>query len=439
MYVYTNSKVLSASQKNDEKKWYEEQFEDVDMEESMSEDEGGEDHGHGEETQERDPLFHDEHDAEYNMFNLVDEPPLNPHHNDEDFEADPLDVYNFQADEDDYECDEGVPSNATFVDGTRVLNSENVLAHSRDTNVAIEERNGTTIIIDGTSTLDEFVSISKCPSPIVVQAEGLDKQNDMEDSGVKVDQNVGDTSVAFVEVLACKNSNFASIEKAKARGVATHVDAGLMESASPMSFENGKGKKPLVRDPTLPPRSGPPRILTKTGKAFIAPSEDPVDDQTLEAMFGRRSLKSSDRTSLSLDVDGIIIPSGSKARQPESKKARSKRIMDAFATSPTKRQTLGRTPLDVCEPLSQSKVKPIHGFEKGIGKSLLRVRDMVKEPKKGKHKRLRATKQISGRKEQPVHSSSDSMESTSNEEDSEWDSRGHSSGAEVRGDVDYKP
>ena len=108
--------------------------------------------------------------------------------------------------------------------------------------------------------------------------------------------------------------------------------------------------------------------------------------------------------------------------------------MQPFVTSPTKRLNVGRTPLDTYEVSSKRKMKTIPSLKEGIGKSILRAK---MEKKTGRSMRSLTSTQVQGVK--IVQSSSNDMEETSSDEDKGWGTRCDSSGAEVKGDSDYKP
>ena len=112
-----------------------------------------------------------------------------------------------------------------------------------------------------------------------------------------------------------------------------------------------------------------------------------------------------------------------------------KRVMEPFAISPSKKQNASRTPLDACQPDSRMKIKPVRSLCEGIGKSLLRA----KKEKKEKTRRSSASKEQHDKRRRSIQSSSDDMEDTSNDKDAGWETRGETSGAEVKGDSDYKP
>ena len=407
VYVYSNSKVVAASKEHDEKKWYEENMESEDSEAPSLDDEDGED---GE------PVFDDGDDTDYNTDNVYDETLGSPNWNNEDVGVIPRDVYEFQSDEDNCGVDEDVPPIGRYVNGTGYLSSQNILADTEDTHVQVAKTNVATFVNDETPLMDEVIRIPKSPSVEVAATEENDKNNDKGGCEVKVHVNVENTSIEVVEVLARKKSGAQKIEQGKSRD----VDLCLMESRGSMLPRNDEGMHQSCSDDDK--------------------------DKTLEEMFGRRSshppqclLKSSNPTTQLLNIGKVIIQGGSGPSQPMVKKFEKvvrKRVMEPFAISPSKKQNASRTPLDACQLDSRMKIKPIRSLREGIGKSLLRA----KKEKKGKIRRSSASKeQHDGRRRRSIQSSSDDMEDTSNDEDAGWETRGETSGAEVKGDSDYKP
>jgi len=171
---------------------------------------------------------------------------------------------------------------------------------------------------------------------------------------------------------------------------------------------------------------------------------DDDKDETLASMFVKHrghppqhSMKSSSQTSQFLNAMQLVIHGVPKAgilEVEDSIKARKKIIMQPFATSPTKRPNVGRTPLDTCQLYSEKKMKTIPSFKKGIGKSILKAK---REKKIGRSMRSLTCTQVQGVK--IVQSLSNDMEDTSGNEDNKWGTKCDNSGAEVKGDSDYKP
>jgi hypothetical protein len=134
----------------------------------------------------------------------------------------------------------------------------------------------------------------------------------------------------------------------------------------------------------------------------------------------------------------LIIQGAPKAeisQGEDSIKARKKRMMQPFATSPSKRPNVGRTPLDTYQVGSKKKMKTIPSLKEGIGKAILRAK---MEKKTGRSMRSLTSTQVQ-KGVKIVQSSSNDMEETSSDEDDRWGTRCESSGAEVKGDSDYKP
>jgi len=103
----------------------------------------------------------------------------------------------------------------------------------------------------------------------VAQAEGNVIHNDKGRCGVKVQMNVGNTSIESIGILASKSSQEPSIENDKPYEVEKNVDPYLMGSKSPMLVCNGKGKKQLMQDLQLPPCSSPSHVLFRTSSTTL--------------------------------------------------------------------------------------------------------------------------------------------------------------------------
>jgi len=142
--------------------------------------------------------------------------------------------------------DEDVPSIAKYIDGVRFISRKKLLANREDTNVQIAKRNGTIVANDGIPQIDEVIAIPKSPSIAMAQAKENDKHNDKGGCRLKVQINVGNTSVESIGILVSKNSGDSSIENDKSYKVGKNVDPRLKGSGSLILVCNGESKKQLV-------------------------------------------------------------------------------------------------------------------------------------------------------------------------------------------------
>jgi len=141
VYVYINSKVIAASKKNNEKKWYHENVELEDSDYLVEEEEND---------------FHDfDHDAndasnamENDIHHLDDDLLESSNHNNEEFGAFEQNVFEFGSNEDNGRYNEDVVPIARFMDGNGLLNNKNIL-RGNDAHEEIAEMNGTTVDNDG--------------------------------------------------------------------------------------------------------------------------------------------------------------------------------------------------------------------------------------------------------------------------------------------------
>ena len=323
---------------------------------------------------------------------------------------------------------------------------------------------------------DEFLQNSKCTSMAKGQVQENEEHNGKEGCEFNVQMNVGNGSIQSIVVLANKNRGEPSIENDKASEVQKSVDHSLMRDCkNPLSLDNDEGKKEVIQDPQVARCSGLPRAVCKTasigldgsgssdiGRRLVKiskeiqpritsnqanlPCTDVEEDETLAEMLIRESghapprplIKSSAPTTLSLNAMKVTIQRGAKAVKLEaqhSMKSKNKRKMQPFAVSPMKRQNLGRTPLDACLSFSKWKLRTVPSLKEDRAKAILRVK---KEKREGKLRRSTTSRQVQEEEVPIQNSSSENMEDTS-DEDVEWGSKGDCSGAEVKGDSDYKP
>ena len=470
VYVYTNSKVVAASKENDEKKWYEENVESEDSDCLVEEEENDMYDSDGESSD-----ASDANDAMENNMHHVDEDVLeSPNRDNEDLGAFERDVFEFASDEDNGRHDEDELPLARFLNGDRLLNSENILRDTDGGHVKMVGMNGTTIDNGGECKIDEQTPIPKSPSNALAQAEENELTNEEARCEVDVEMKAGKQSVGSIKVQANNSGREPNIDNINPDGGRRNVHPFFLGSKTPNLVHNGEGKKHLLRNIQLPPRSGgtvasralfgsgsttlngsgsshlgkqplsiAKEMLPSSDRTFVVVScSDSDRDETLGAMLAKQAARQLNcsteivhRKPQSVNAKEVIIQGGPEAKKlvvKEPLKANNKRVMQPFAISPMKKQNVGRTPLDEGETLPKRKMKDVHGNEESFGKAILRAK---KAKMHDNPRRCREGRQEKGRK----IPQSDEEEDTSSDEDVGYYSRGDSSGAEVKGDSDYMP
>ena len=350
--------------------------------------------------------------------------------------------------------EDNLPSLARYADGTGFLNSDNILSREANRNVVAEA-------VEGSKAMDERVDMSKSSC----------RTGDRERSP----ENVKKRS-------ECDSDNLVSIRgKDKiARANSQSKIHSMFDRMKHARKEVEDGKKDLEEDEDeLANCSEEPLIPSKGTNGSNATS-----DGMGRLRFGERLVKVSKTLEGQTSVPDRIISSSDDDRKPLSaflpkknqrtgmhnvaniggnitqsknkmnvhidggqrtrimtndvfKKEKKKREMQAFAISPVKKPNLGPIPEDVYDPMSNGSTRKTISLRETARKSIMKVK---KEKREGKRRR-RPTHTMKVIDEGlPMESSaSEDVEDTSDEEDDVRRSAGESSGAEVKGDVDYKP
>jgi hypothetical protein len=474
VYVYTNSKVINASKEKDEKKWYDDNVDTLESEDSdrpaLEDDDedddedlertlraviGGDDFSRA--------AAEEDEEGMQDIPDSVDDTYDNRNDRNVNVQGNANDLYAFTEDEDDVRVEENVPSLSAYCDGTGYLSSENILSEKAAANAKEVEKNENALD-DGGETAT--VLISKLPSVALDMVEAAVGENDKgrcEVIEVDVQKHVGSNS-------GCKGKSNIEVQK--------HSGSTGMAFTNSFVVNSGKGKEPMQSISKATRSSGLPPVPLKQGSTGLEGSQsfglgkrlmniskeistggdvrkdvssptDLIDTDsdhiTLLALRTRCFEKpregehniSTYKTPLlqeKMKVEITIHGQGdpkSKEVVRESSKGKIKKVMQPFATSPLKK----KTPLDEDVKAYSNRKKRKVPIQKAPNGSI-KVKKEKLDPKEGSK---RAFKEGLRRTTIEDADDTDDADDDSDNEDFEQRAIGESSGAEVKGDKDWCP
>ena len=463
VYVYTNSRVLSTSKERDEKEWYRENVQ-LDSEESdgpIGEDDSSDDdndflediHPNYVNDEEDEDMEQSEDEQGIPDVDLFEDtwldrsgPLLNSnvgrlHMSNDNVINNNRDEYDYPEDDGHCESDEDVPSIAKFLDGSGLLNTESLLENKEDKIVVPT----TAVEITVAARMSESgVVLGPERSPLVAHLENKDNLND------EGQVNVDNTTLEFGERTTSNHTGDQSIVDPTTQLPVIDVPSQLVESGSPNRLHNGEDMRESTEQSPRVNHSTPAQVMVNTRSTAllgsrssdlemqtsnISSSPTPEDNETLHAALKKRqgcplpsSMKPSNGKLKSLtEIEGCSNEGQQtgKAMLEDRTGAKKRRVMEPFEISPRKKARTGKPPLD------RRERNAVDGLRQSIGKTLMQV----KKEKMAKSKR----RKVLPNKGESQLSSSDDEEDTFNSEDDGLQSNDCSSGAEVKGDKDYKP
>lgn len=483
VYVYSNSKVVVASKEKDEKKWYRK---NVDSEESEA--------GSGSEDEVPFTVANGEDASDDDLDNINDETNSDSDKDDEDLGVDQglggnedfggngVDPYEFQDDDDYNGLDENLPSIGRYVGRSDFIRSANIKLERGDVdidiNIDVPNVNGTTNHNVEGGGLDEGIQNLLIPSTTMAQEDVDVIENSNGRRHVEVSQNLCKRSVLAMATFVEENIGAQSIACDNAHDKETNGNRCFVEPTSPTFTKATEDEKEIVQQSQLPSRSSPchtslgsaskpcngsNRQGFREGCANISNVPEPsiVGNQTMSCTDddGNETLDSMRRKFLSRGAPprrtiqstilmsqqspkpmNITIDGGPKSLKLEVKEctqSKKKTNLQPFAISPVKKTSVHGSPLHTSLSLPQRRRQKIEALPNLFEKKRKAILEVKLEQKKDKRRKSRTCKipeghSISG-------SSSANTEDTSSDEEFGWRTGCESSGAEVKGDIDYKP